>query len=284
MIAGVNSPGSVPGKVARPSLKQIAEFGFNSPIRIVLWTIGLGTCVRLLCAVFALSYFDHPPLAFWLVGAAMKLTGSDALIVLRIPFIFLFAATTWLMYRVGASLYGEWVGALSALLLNLSPLFAISIGAWVEPDGPLIFCILASTLCIIHLAFKRKPIAEPLLWAQAGFWLGFAMLAKYYAILLPAGGALFAITSREHREGFRKPGPYMACVIAVALFTPVLIWNFQHHWVSFDFQGGRATDFGGIRIKALIKNIVGQAVFIGPWIWIPMLMACKRPLQAGRGD
>ena len=129
----------------------------------------------------------------------MKLTGSDALIVVRMPFILLFAATTWLMYRVGASLYGDWVGALSALLLNISPLFAISIGAWVEPDGPLIFCILASTLCFIRFAFKREPIAETLLWAEAGFWLGLAMLAKYYAVLLPAGIAVFALTSREHR-------------------------------------------------------------------------------------
>jgi 4-amino-4-deoxy-L-arabinose transferase-like glycosyltransferase len=279
--------------------KHLALLGFNSPLGVVLWTIGLGTSVRLLCAAFAidlsygeaydiasarhfaLSYFDHPPLAFWLVKAAMKLTGSDALIVLRMPFIFLFAASTWLMYRVGASLYNEWVGAISALLLNISPLFAISIGAWVEPDGPLIFCILASTLCIIRLTFRRKPIAETLLWTQTGFWLGLAMLAKYYAVLLPAGIALFALTSREHREWFRKPGPYIACAIAVALFSPVLIWNFQHRWVSFEFQGGRAIGFGGIGIKALISNILGQAVFIGPWIWIPMLLACRRPLQDG---
>jgi len=213
----------------------------------------------------------------------MKLTGSDTLIFLRMPFIFLFAATTWLMYRVGASLFSEWVGALSALLLNISPLFAISIGAWVEPDGPLIFCILASTLCIIHLAFKRKPIAETLLWAQAGFWLGLAMLAKYYAVLLPAGIALFALTNREHQEWFRKPGPYIACAIAVAIFSPVLIWNFQHHWISFDFQGERA-GFTGVNIKALIKNIFGQAVFIGPWIWVPMLLACGRALQNGRAN
>ena len=282
--------------------KQIAQLGFNSPIGVVLWTIGLGTSVRLLCAAFAidltygeayyianarhfaLSYFDHPPLAFWLVGAAMKLTGSDVLIVLRMPFIFIFAATTWLIYRVGTSLYSEWVGTLSALLLNISPLFAISIGGWVGPDGPLIFCILASTLCIMRLTFKRKPIAETSLWAQAGFWLGLAMLAKYYAVLLPAGISLFALTSREHREWFRKPGPYIACAIAVAVFSPVLIWNFQHHWVSFDFQGERATEFTGVNIKALIKNILGQAAFIGPWIWIPVLLACIRPIQDGRAN
>jgi hypothetical protein len=281
---------------------QLAQSRLNSPIGIVFLTIGLGTSVRLLCAAFAidltygeayyvanarhfaLSYFDHPPLAFWLAGATMKLTGSDALIVLRMPFIFLFAATNWLMYRVGAALYSEWVGALSALLLSISPLFAISMGAWVEPDGPLIFCILASTLCIIHLAFKRKPTAETLLWAQAGFWLGLAMLAKYYAVLLPAGIALFALTSREHREWFRKPGPYIAGAIAVVEFSPVLIWNYQHHWASFDFQGERAIEFTGINIKALITNILGQAVFIGPWIWIPMLLACRRSLQDGTAN
>ena len=145
----------------------------------------------------------------------MKLTGSDALFVLRMPFIFLFAATTWLMYRLGSSLFGEWEGALSALLLNITPLFAISIGAWVEPDGPLIFCVLAATLCIISLAFKQKSSAEILLWAQAGFWLGLAILCKYYAVLLPAGIFLFALTSREHRKWFGKPGPYIACAIAV---------------------------------------------------------------------
>ncbi|HXX08024.1 MAG TPA: glycosyltransferase family 39 protein [Pseudolabrys sp.] len=277
--------------------EQISQ-SLKSPRGVVLWTIAVGTCVRLLCAAyaidltygeayyvasarhFALSYFDHPPLTFWLVGATMKLTGSDALIILRTPFILLFAATTWLMYRLGSSLFGGWEGALSALLLNITPLYAISIGAWVEPDGPLMFCSLAATLCIVSLAFKRKPSAEVLLWVQAGLWLGLAMLCKYYAVLLPAGISLFALTSREHREWFRKPGPYLACAIAVVMFSPVLIWNFEHHWISFNFQGERA-DITGIDIKALITNILGQAVFIGPWIWIPMLLACRRPLQAG---
>ena len=280
--------------------KKADQLALHSPVAIVLWTIWVGTSVRLLCAAFAidltygeayyvasarhfaLSYFDHPPLSFWLVGATMKLTGSDALVVLRMPFIFLFAATTWLMYRVGALLYNERVGAISALTLNISPLFAISIGAWIEPDGPLLFCVLASALCIIHLAFGRKPVAETALWAQAGFWFGLAMLAKYYAVLLPAGIALFALSSREHREWFRKPGPYVACAIAAVVFSPVLIWNSENDWVSFGFQGGRAIDFTGINIKAFITNILGQAVFIGPWIWIPMLLACRPPLQEGR--
>jgi len=299
-----NGPGAAPSEPPRHILqnipKQMERLGLNAPIGIVFWTIGIGTCVRLLCAAFAidltfgeayyianarhfaLSYFDHPPLAFWLAGVTMKLTGLDALIVVRIPFIALFAATTWLMYRVGTLLFDEWVGAFSALLLNLSPLFTLSMGAWVEPDGPLIFFILASALCIIRLASDDKPKSETWLWAQAGFWLGLALLSKYYAVLLPVGVTLFALTSREHRIWFGKPGPYMACVIAVAVFSPALIWNIQHHWVSFDFQSERAIDFTGFNIRVLITNILGQAVFVGPWIWIPILKACWRPLQDGR--
>jgi 4-amino-4-deoxy-L-arabinose transferase-like glycosyltransferase len=291
---------SPPGIARIPG--PLADLGFNSPLGIVLWTIGLGTSVRLLCAAtaidlsygeayyvatarhFALSYFDHPPLSFWIVAATMKLTGSDALFVLRAPFILIFAATTWLMYRVGASLFGEWEGALSALLLNISPLFAISIGAWVEPDGPLIFCILASTFCVMRLAQASKPRAELLLWVQAGLWLGLAMLAKYYAVLLPIGIALFALTSREHRQWFRKPGPYIACAIALAVFSPVLLWNFQNGWISFGFQFERAVDFSGIGIKRLFTDILGQAAFIGPWIWVPMLLACGRAIKDGKAN
>jgi hypothetical protein len=214
----------------------------------------------------------------------MKLTGSDALFVLRLPFILIFAATTWLMYRVGSSLFHEWTGALSALLLNISPLFAISIGAWVEPDGPMIFCILAATFCVIRLMHAGKPNHENLLWLMSGVWLGLGMLAKYYAVLLPIGVALFALTSREHRRWFNKPGPYLACAVALVIFSPVLFWNFQNGWVSFQFQGVRAVDYTGVGIKRMFTSIFGQAALIGPWIWVPMLLACGRAISDGRSN
>ena len=55
----------------------------------------------------AASYFDHPPLSFWIAWAAMKLTGSDAVLVVRTPFILMFIATTVLMFRLTAVLFGK---------------------------------------------------------------------------------------------------------------------------------------------------------------------------------
>src|ERR1700748_1513334 len=70
--------------------------------------------------VLSLGYFDHPPAAWWLSWGAAHLFGSEAPIVVRLPFILLFALSTWLMYRLG----GIW----AALLLNLSPVFGVTTG------------------------------------------------------------------------------------------------------------------------------------------------------------
>jgi hypothetical protein len=65
---------------------RLTSIGFDSPATLVAWTLCLGTGIRLLLAVsvvdlghseayyiaasrhFALSYFDHPPLSFWIAG------------------------------------------------------------------------------------------------------------------------------------------------------------------------------------------------------------------------
>ncbi len=288
--------------VLKSAFDRLASVGLESPASLVLWTICLGTAGRLLVAAtvpdlghseayyiaasrhVALSYFDHPPLSFWIAWAAMKLMGSDTVLAVRAPFILMFAGTTWLTFRLTALLFGETAGAFAALLLNLSPLFAISLGAWVQPDGPLIFCLLAASYCIVRLAYNERLEHPLLLWTQTGLWLGLALLSKYYAVLLPVGIALFAATSKEHRRWFREPGPYTAGVIAILVFSPVLIWNWQNDWISFGFQGGRVVENHGIGVGWLLDSILGQAALIGPWLWFPLLLSGIQAAHDGRAD
>ena len=280
---------------------RIAGSLYSDPRALLAWTICIGTLVRVLLAAevadlghseayyiatsrhLALSYFDHPPLSFWISWAAMQLTGSDAVLVVRAPFILLFIGTTLLLFRLTAFLFGQAAGACAALLLNLSPLFSISFGSWVQPDGPLVFCLLAASCCIVRLAFDETIRRPNLVWAQAGIWFGLAMLSKYYAILLPVGVALFAMTSSRHRHWLREPGPYIAGMIAVVLFSPVLIWNYQNDWVSFGFQGHRVLEHTGINLRWFGDSILGQLALIGPWIWIPMLLVWTRAIRDGMG-
>src|SRR5690349_22066903 len=73
-----------------------------------------------------LSYFDHPPIAWWMAWAAAHLAGSENALIVRLPFVALFAVTTWLMYRLTAALFDPQAGLWAAVVLNLAPLFGIS--------------------------------------------------------------------------------------------------------------------------------------------------------------
>src|SRR5712691_9280118 len=44
-----------------------------------------------------LSYFDHPPISWWMAWGASQLAGSENALVVRLPFVALFALTTLLM-------------------------------------------------------------------------------------------------------------------------------------------------------------------------------------------
>ena len=65
-----------------------------------------------------LSYFDHPPIAWWLAWGAAHLSGSETEVIVRLPFIALFALTTLLMYRLTSTLFGAAAGLWAAVVLN----------------------------------------------------------------------------------------------------------------------------------------------------------------------
>ncbi len=269
----------------------------DNPRALVFWTIVIGTAARLAAAAalgyglgegyyfatarhLALSYFDQPPLFLWITHATWALTGSDSAFVIRLPFIAMFVATTWLMYRLGALLFDERAGAIAAVLLNTSPVFTISAGGWIQPDGPLMLCLTAAAFCIARIAVAPPRHPTFRLWVAAGIWFGLALLSKYHAILIAGGLVLFALTSRAHRRWFAEPGPYVAALIALAIFSPVLLWNARNGWVSFDFQGSRA---GGASFRPLgiVRSIGGQAGYLGPWVFVLLVAVYFKGLRRG---
>jgi hypothetical protein len=284
----------------------IAVLAAGALLRFLLAeSTGLGVDESYAVAVarqFSLSYFDHPPLHFWLAGAMAKLAHSESGEVVRFPFVVCFAPTTWLMYRLGARFFGERAGALAALLLNISAVFSVTTGGWVLPDGPLMLCMLASASVIADILFDGAPASAPhqvaagpqpgrllrgsdtLRWIVAGALAGLAVLSKYHGAFVLAGTGLFLLTSRPHRKWLATPGPYLGALVAFAMFTPVLAWNRDHAWVSFAFQGGRAAGTGGLHVVAMFANIAGQAGYVLPWIWVPLVVVLWGALRAGPRD
>ena len=233
---------------------------------------------------FSLSYFDHPPLHFWLAGMMAKLAHSESGEVVRFPFVVCFAGTTWLMYRIAARFFGENAGAVAALLLNISAVFSVTTGGWVLPDGPLMLFMLASVAVIADILFLAPRESDTLRWVVAGVLAGLAMLSKYHGVFVLAGTFLFLLTSAPHRKWLMRPGPYLGALIACAMFAPVILWNREHDWASFAFQGGRATGRGGLHVDTMLASLAGQAGYVLPWIWVPLVVALWRAARAGPRD
>jgi 4-amino-4-deoxy-L-arabinose transferase-like glycosyltransferase len=232
---------------------------------------------------FALSYFDHPPLHIWLVEGWARLIGSEETVVVRLPFIALFAGSTWLMYRLAASAFGERAGFWAALALNLAPLFTVGTASWVLPDGPLVFfSLLAVWLLIGALSAKTPPRSELILWLAIGACAGLALLSKYLAVFPFIGMAVFLL-STPYRRLLATPAPWLALLVAALLCTPVLVWNAEHAWASFAFQGGRALP-GKLSMGRLILDMSGQLAYLLPWTAAALLFAIVRAFKRGPRD
>jgi hypothetical protein len=63
--------------------------------------------------------------------------------------------------------------------------------------------------------------------------------------------------------------------------SPVFLWNAEHHWVSFLFQGGRGLPGHAPRPSGAVTAFVGQAAVMLPWVMAPLLVALCRPGPAG---
>jgi 4-amino-4-deoxy-L-arabinose transferase-like glycosyltransferase len=267
----------------------------TTPARAAIIAVSLATLIRLILAAsmglgidesymiaaahsFQLSYFDHPGISWWMELAIQRTTSLHTAFVVRLPFIAAFAGTSWLMYRLTVRLYDADAALWAVAALNLSPVFSLAFGTWVLPDGPLdLFLVTAAYALSRALGIGAGP-PEPRWWPLAGLFIGLALLSKYTAVLTFAGAFLFLLTDREGRRALAAPAPWLACVIAFAVFSPVIIWNATHHFASFGYQGGRAT---GAAFHPLRPFIVwaGEALFVLPWIWLPMMFLLIRSLK-----
>lgn len=246
----------------------------------------------------ALGYYDHPPMMAWIEMLGLALPGAGASAwALRIGFIALFAGSTWLLARVTARYYGERAGFVAALALNLTGYYGLAASTFALPDGPLLFFwVLSMDRLSIALggggercpAMRSTAIKGLLPWLWVGLAWGGAMLSKYHGVFLPLGTALYLMLHRPARRWLANPGPYLAGVVGLLVFSPVIVWNATHGWASFLFQGGRALGGAMLRPDHLMLALLAQAMYLFPWIWVPLVvilfLGCRNWRRIGAAD
>jgi 4-amino-4-deoxy-L-arabinose transferase-like glycosyltransferase len=250
-------------------------------------TTGLGIDESYMVAAsdsFALSYFDHPPVSWFLELAARFVVGNEAPLTVRLPFVAVSVLSSWLLYGLTGRLYGAGAAFWAVVGYSVSPVFSLAFGCWVLPDGPLDAALLAAAYALVRaLGIGGDGRPSPGWWWAAGVFAGLALLSKYSAALVLAGAVAFLLTDPVSRPVLRGWRPWAAGVLAAAMFAPVVWWNAAHGWQSFHYQSGRAV---GLRLHVFAPLTVwgGEALFVLPWLWLPMFLLLARALRKGPAD
>ena len=216
----------------------------------------------------SLSYYEHPPLVAWSNYLMMRLFGSTAYAVRMSAFLYSIGDSILVWLIAGAILKDKMKAFLSVLALNIIPAYAIG-GLMMLPDAPLGFFWLLTMYFLMKVFLDGKGQY----WYAAGIALGLDMLSKYHSIFIPISALLFMIVSKEDRKWFKDARPYIASVIALIIFSPVIVWNIRHHFESLGFELVSRNPNFHISINKFFTFLGSQVGLISPLVFFLVLYA-----------
>jgi 4-amino-4-deoxy-L-arabinose transferase-like glycosyltransferase len=253
--------------------------GLHLALRLLLaWWLPLGVDEAYAIAAareFSWSFFDHPPMGFWLGVVLAKVTGLETALVYRLPFVLLGSVTAWAVWQMGR-LWSERAGLIALILFLIAPHMVFGSGLFVLPDAPLNAGAALAVFFVLRMVMDRQSSIGQ--WALAGSSLALAMASKYQGGVLALAVLLYLITSARHRHWLAAPGPWVGAATGLIGLVPVLVWNVQQDWVSLAFHGGRTG--GGVNLPNLVRMLAGQAVYLLP----PVMVLSGLALYRLRGD
>ncbi|MCX7913821.1 MAG: glycosyltransferase family 39 protein [Thermodesulfovibrionales bacterium] len=229
-----------------------------------------------------LSYYSKGPLIAYLIHIGTSIFGDNVLGV-RIMAVLFSALCSLFLYDLIWKMYNEAkIAMLGALLFQFIPLFA-PFGIIFTIDSPFIFLwILSLYLSWIILnrtqhnpsfnSFYRKFSYIYMPWLLLGIVVGFGLLTKYTMFFFFLCGFLFLLFT-EKKSLLLTPQPYLSLIVAILVFSPVLIWNSQNDWVTFKHSFGHLGVTEGLKIspKSFMEFILSQIGVVSPVIFFIML-------------
>ena len=231
-----------------------------------------------------IGYYDHPPMIAWTIWLATTIFGHTEFAV-RLPTVLgitvasaylCLLAARWFSCRCA---FHVALASQVILLMNGSALIA-------TPDGLLLPCWAAACYHAAQALEKDKAGQ----WLLTGIWFGLGLLSKYTMLLFLPSLFFCMIFTRMYRKRLFTYKPWLGLGVGFLVFTPVILWNAGHDWVTFRhvlFQGGvNNTTFFSLRF---IGDFLGtQLALLSPVLFLFIVAGwingwSSRRLQPGDG-
>ena len=179
-----------------------------------------------------LSYVDGPPLIAYLLYITTHVFGNNFFAIEMLSLLSIYVST-FIIYKI-ITLYNSKSTALLASSLFLTFPFATTrfIAISMTLDGLEVM----SSLLVIYMTMLWIKNRNTRYIYYTAISIGIALLSKYNTIVLILAIMIYCIYKANLRKIYCNINFYISIFIAVIIFSPVLIWNYQHHWVSFIYQ------------------------------------------------
>ncbi|MBR0714529.1 glycosyltransferase family 39 protein [Bradyrhizobium liaoningense] len=224
----------------------------------------------------ALSFLDHPPMIAWFIRFGTAIVGDTTLGV-RFGGILAMLITQLLLADIVRRVTHDARAIVLAVLMPEAALYYGLLMSKVSPDIAMIPFAVAMIWSLVLISQS----GDGRWWLLAGLFAGLSLLAKFTAIMFAPAVLAFALVPDWRWRWLRSPYPYLAALIAIVVFSPVLVWNAQHDWATFRFQLVRATANYDISWRTVGDYIGLQFGLVG-FVMLPVVLS-GLTLTAWRG-
>jgi 4-amino-4-deoxy-L-arabinose transferase-like glycosyltransferase len=258
---------------------------------VILWT--LATAVKLLIAArlplfvdeafywqegqhLAAAYSDLPGMTAWLARLGVAL-GGHHLLALRLPFLVIASLLPWLVAHVSTRWFGAGIGWQAGCLTLLMPLSA-TLGILAVPDVPL---ALAAVLCLDAGArLLREVDATSALELAVGLLIG--ALSHYRFVGVIGVGFIALLFIPQGRAMLRDPRVWIALMVGVVAWLPLLSWNTDHQEAGLRFQLLDRHPWR-FQVSGLLFLLI-QTLLVTPLLAVAMLRVVMVGTRGGGGS
>jgi hypothetical protein len=178
----------------------------------------------------AWGYVDQPPLSIAVLAALTAVAGESLAAIRLLPSL-AGAALVVLTALMARELGGRrWAQVLAALAVAVTPEYLGLTGIYSMNAIDLVFWALAALVLI-----RLVKTDEPRLWLAFGAVAGLGLLNKVSILFLGFGVAV-ALVLTPLRRHLRTPYPWLGGLLALALFSPHLVWQVRNDWPTLEFM------------------------------------------------
>lgn len=212
------------------------------------------------------SYVDHPPMIAYVNFLLTSVFGNNELAI-RLGAIGIVLLISVIIYLIGRELYDERSALISVIIFNLLPTF-FGGGMFLVPQTVLFLFWSLSFYLLVRIVRSGKSY----LWYWLGLTAGLGLLSDYVTALFFIGVLLFLLFDPEQRRWLTRKEPYLAALIALAVFSPVVIWNLKLGFTPLFYWGGKMglgprigdnlLNFFGLQLLLYTPTIFCLALFL----------------------